>query len=167
MVKYDQNIATRFNIFRKTYVAKSMVDAGKIFGCSHSKISDIETAKRPVDFSMITQLAKDYQLNTQWLATGRGPLRINENGDKLQEDRELDKIFSTYQSHRDTMSKNRAAKLDEIAKDPDYLKYAANSLAISHNEIQKSKQRVAILKRIKELYDELQSLNEVLSSLEA
>jgi len=74
MANHDLIIATRFNIFRKKCVANSMVEAGKIFGCSHSKISDIETGKRPVDLNFIIMLANNYDLNTNWLSTGEGSM---------------------------------------------------------------------------------------------
>jgi transcriptional regulator with XRE-family HTH domain len=70
-MKLDDKIAERFKIFRKTCLAKNMVEAAKIFGCSHSKISEIESGKRSLGFDMLVMLHNDYALDINWLISGK------------------------------------------------------------------------------------------------
>ena len=78
---HDKKVAERFASFRKKYIHKSQNKAEPMLGMTQSKLWYIENAKSPISFELITTLVKDYQLNTDWLATGNGDM-IDKNPPK-------------------------------------------------------------------------------------
>jgi hypothetical protein len=68
----DIEMAKRFAWFRNEYVSEKQIEASKLINCSQGKLSEIEAAKRKIDFKTLRTLSSKYGLNTDWLATGYG-----------------------------------------------------------------------------------------------
>ncbi|WP_219223352.1 hypothetical protein [Pedobacter antarcticus] len=70
--KFDKGIANRFGLFRKKFISTNQTEAAKELGFTQGWLSQIESAKRSVDFKLTKVLIEKYNLNTEWLTTGTG-----------------------------------------------------------------------------------------------
>jgi transcriptional regulator with XRE-family HTH domain len=173
MSKHDQNIATRFNIFRKTYVAKSMVDAGVKLGCSHSKISDIETGKRAVDYLTTLILAKDFGLNVNWLYTGKGNLIIDGYENKpLNGGDNLETITKNIQSpasgSNHTLTKDETDMISRFSNGIDDESVSGNDMdhLIKMNKMMQDVLKLLVT-NVKQLSEKVEALSDKVVTLES
>lgn len=72
--KYDKGMANRFTEFRKTYVAKTQLEAAPIFGIGQSRLSYIEKGVNRIPDELIKFLEKEYNMNINWLISGEKPV---------------------------------------------------------------------------------------------
>ena len=133
MTKHDPNIAARFAIFRKKYIAKGQVEAAKLLGVSQSKISDIESGKQAMDFNLANKIAQMYQLNMDWLGTGRGNLQNDEP--ESQDQLNINALLLESKNIQDYVIMNQAA-MNHIVN---VISKLADRIAqIEHNQSKKS-----------------------------
>jgi plasmid maintenance system antidote protein VapI len=75
---YDEVFANRLTIFREKYIHKSQNQARKMLGIPQSTLSYMENKRMAIRYDFISRLAKEYGLNPEWFATGKGnPVETN------------------------------------------------------------------------------------------
>lgn len=60
-------------------VYQSAVEASEATGIHVQSVRDQEAGRRGVDIDQLAIYARRYKVNLEWLATGRGPKRIDDN----------------------------------------------------------------------------------------
>ncbi|AMR34195.1 hypothetical protein A0256_23445 [Mucilaginibacter sp. PAMC 26640] len=69
---YDIKAASRFVSFRKEYISPSQNKAAAILQINQGTLSKMERGMLKIPFDLVSRLAKEYHLNTEWLAKGTG-----------------------------------------------------------------------------------------------
>lgn len=70
---FDKDIAKRLYEFRTLFVDKSQRQAALKLGITNAWLSYAENGKRRVRMDLVEKLVKDYDLNSEWFTTGKGP----------------------------------------------------------------------------------------------
>ena len=73
----NTDLAKRFSHFRVKYIDKDQTTASEKLGIAQSTLSIIESGKRKVSFTLTQKLINEYNLNAEWLATGKGLERLD------------------------------------------------------------------------------------------
>jgi transcriptional regulator with XRE-family HTH domain len=69
---FDKAIGERFGFFRNKYISTSQAQAALQTGINQSYFSLIETGRKSPGYKVINSLVNKYNLNTEWLLTGKG-----------------------------------------------------------------------------------------------
>ncbi|WP_407430592.1 hypothetical protein [Arcticibacter sp.] len=102
----DPRINERFKAFRLEYISKQGFKAAELLGISATHLSSIETKKRQVSSKIITTLMEKYKLNPEWLLSGYGyqrreeeymPNTLRKRGENLVET--IDRLVATYRTY--------------------------------------------------------------------
>lgn len=70
---FDKDIAKRLYEFRTIFVDKSQRKAAEKLGITNAWLSYAESGQRRVRMDLVEKLVKDYDLNSEWFTTGKGP----------------------------------------------------------------------------------------------
>ncbi|WGQ09106.1 helix-turn-helix transcriptional regulator [Pedobacter gandavensis] len=73
---FNNDIAKRLYEFRTLYVDKSQRQAAKKLGITNAWLSYAESGQRRVRMDLVEKLVKDYDLNSDWLTTGKGKKQV-------------------------------------------------------------------------------------------
>jgi transcriptional regulator with XRE-family HTH domain len=70
----NKEVANRLAMFRKEHIDKSQNKAAKILGMAQSTLSEMESGKSEIKYTLMEKFMKEYGLNLEWLSTGKGKM---------------------------------------------------------------------------------------------
>jgi transcriptional regulator with XRE-family HTH domain len=129
----DPDLINRFIFFRKRYVHKSQTKAAKILRIAQSNLSKLESGQKEIRLDLIKVLTQNFELNHQWLLTGKGTPKKNEPVKPEEKDltsmiadmaglEKLMKMMEINQRHMLTMLQEMEKKNQELEKQIELLK---------------------------------------------
>lgn len=75
-------VQKRFVLFIEKHVGSTQEDIAKTFGVTQASVSYVMSGKRKPSSKMITTLILKYNLNMQWLSSGKGTMKLAEPENK-------------------------------------------------------------------------------------
>lgn len=73
----SKDLANNLYEFRIIYIDKEQKAAAEKLSMPPSTLSQMESAKRPINIELLIKLITQYKLNVEWLTTGLGDKQIN------------------------------------------------------------------------------------------
>lgn len=93
----------------RNYLNLSQKDFGNNIGLQHSSLSDIERGKAPVTERTIIAICSKFNVNEEWLKTGKGEM-FN------IEDEKFDQFFNIYNNLSDPLQEFLLNQAKELLK---------------------------------------------------
>lgn len=115
----DMIYAKRFFEFRNRFVDQNQRDAAAKLGISQPYISQIESGKKRIGFTLVDTLIRNFGLNAEWWITGEGkPNKKFEapKGELLTSVKDLQGEIDILKRHILILEKNQAAFINMLSK---------------------------------------------------
>jgi transcriptional regulator with XRE-family HTH domain len=72
-------VAWRLRLLRARIIRLKQTDLAKALGVSNTALSNYETGRRPPTIEFLAELQRRYQVNVNWILTGRGTWRLGQD----------------------------------------------------------------------------------------